>query len=280
MTARALPYSPDRVKPQRTLPSTDKIPLRLPSFGSFTEYDEDDLKKKYGNSSTTHSKTLWRVALVLMAVVFLVTRSLYHHTTLLLNDTFAPDEQFLTADDYAAYFGTPRPLGAECVTAADCVGGTFCAFPTVHNHSARICCADAIPLGASSIFKNDGESALFTHVCTGQAAVGQACAAHNELCASGYCVRGRCAARPLHAGERCDQDTSCASQNCGYGGGDAAQDLQCCADGHAHTVQPPGLPYKLKYCAHLPLGARCGVMDEVCASGACRQGVCSRVVPT
>jgi hypothetical protein len=281
--------------------------LRLPSFSSFSETDGDFQIYLASRESTrirqrlpwplltAAATVLLGVTLLFLVVASTATTTSWHDTDTLVrrclslsdwqsygtNDEFAPDEEFLTPEDYIVNLGPPQPLGSACLTAANCVGGAYCAFPSVRNQTIRICCTNAIPLlGQHSLFAEAGaaspEESLWLTVCTHLGKVGEPCAGHNELCTSGHCIKGICAQAALSNGVRCDKDSSCHSGACGYDGGDASSgdNRICCPSGQVYIAQPPGLPYKMPYCAQLPIGAQCGNIHEVCASGRCHHGIC------
>ena len=258
-------------------------------------------------TTTTTTTTTTKCAIgcgviLLFSVTILVLWSGGHlvwqqFTTILVGDDgggFRPDEEFLTAEDYAATLEPGKPNGAACYTAANCLEGSICAFPTLHNNSARICCADAVILndGADSSnnntatgnagtkkfhfdsnSNNDEINSPWLSVCTG-AKIGEHCGTYDAICESGHCLFGRCAAAPLSDKEICQDDADCASGACAFYGDDLRDDPRCCPGGRAVIVKPDGVPFDISYCADLPDGVFCGERDELCASGWCSHGIC------
>jgi len=163
------------------------------------------------------------------------------------NNPNTVEDTYLTAADYAASFAnvvaTSATLddGQACLTALDCASGKWCAFPSWHNMTLRVCCDEALHLGlvqsssSSALLlrdnnddeqdNNDDEPAqqlrrqlqqddMWMTVCTG-AAVGEACGSHHALCATGRCIHGKCAAKGLPDGRTCPDDLHCKSGACG-----------------------------------------------------------------
>eukprot|EP00977_Amphora_coffeiformis_P029458 scaffold40822_cov168-Amphora_coffeaeformis.AAC.1 len=205
---------------------------------------------------------------------------------------FRPDEEFLTSEDYAATLEPGKPNGAACYTAANCLEGSICAFPTLHNNSARICCADAVMLNdpvnsniqtASSGTgtkkfgldnnNNDETNSPWLSVCT-SAQLGEPCGTYDAICDSGHCLFGKCAAAALADRQVCQDDADCQSGACAFYGDDLRDDPRCCPGGKAVTVKPAHVPFEISYCADLPNGVFCGEHDELCASGWCSHGMC------
>ena len=321
----ALPKQP---QPQHARFSTEAPPfLAIPS--AWEEAEEKDMKKgdnrhnKRGGGGVSKYKGTRPLGNTLVLVTFLLLIS--GCTIFLLqwilqipngrngwNDMrdgggFRENEVFLTAADYAVILGSGKPHGAACFTAADCMSGSICAFPAVHNNSVRICCADAVALQdltkfeksssssssaiAENLNNNNKQDQMWLNVCTG-AALGEPCGSQDKVCASGHCIFGKCVAAPLPGLTHCQKDSDCASGACAFYGHDLRDDPRCCpgheddtnsnnnnagAANHNNNVlvlKPPSLPYEISYCANVPLGTACGEMNEMCASGWCSHGVC------
>ena len=177
---------------------------------------------------------------------------------------------FLTPDEYGTAFGDVVPDGEACYTALDCGAGRWCAFPSMHNMSVRICCDEALHLGLEKTAATIDPDAVWLTVCTG-AAVGEPCGSHHGLCASGVCVHGKCAAHGLQPGAKCPDDGACASGACGryaYNTTRTGVPHRCCPTRDATIQQTDTVPYPLSFChGTAQRGQPCGGHAALCQEG-------------
>lgn len=97
---------------------------------------------------------------------------------------------------------------------------------------------------------------------------GQSCE-DNKNCVTGVCVRGLCAAELVQEGGACDDDQDCHNGlSCALESSIQGDKTTCCP---AEFVGPP---LSMLVCKGQSVGARCGISDSVCASGACSRGFC------
>lgn len=90
---------------------------------------------------------------------------------------------------------------------------------------------------------------------------------------------------PLASGLECRRDSHCSSGVCAYGtssrmevaraeSSDEDEEQICCPDGSLWTTGYSTDGVFRRVCTGMPVGTRCGTMDEMCASGLCIGGSC------
>ena len=242
------------------------------------------LLQRLRNNYSVNRKALFSFAFLVTMIVGTqyYWNHYYHDST-----TTTSSSMFLTAEDYAAHLlaiqqgdvTADNPAVSSCLTALDCGAGQWCAFPSMHNMSIRVCCAEAVNLGLPGA-ENAADAAWLT-VCTG-AAVGEPCGSHHDLCASGYCIHGKCAAQGLDVGATCPDDHGhCASGACGRYHYNTTRSIpqQCCPTADVWETTVEDIPYPLHFChGTAQEGQPCGGQDALCQDGLmCNdQGVCKK----
>ena len=63
------------------------------------------------------------------------------------------------------------------------------------------------------------------------------CGSYDDVCASGYCVQGKCSDEKLAPEEVCDINNDCQSGACGLQSVNLEAPSVCCTSGSTHSVK-------------------------------------------
>lgn len=158
-----------------------------------------------------------------------------------------------------------------CTEDDDCALGA-CALGEANFYSSLICCPNGDT--TSGLVQNSTES---TVVCSNMRA-GTYCNDIESMCASGFCVNGKCAEQGLADLEPCVEAEDCLRGVCNRGGADFDAPRICCPKGLTTlgevTYQATNGTTYAEVCAGMGAGTMCRAIDSMCENGRCVNGTC------
>jgi len=163
-------------------------------------------------------------------------------------------------------------LLSNCTSNLDCQSST-CALSSANAEAPTVCVA------AGSTIKTQVLNSIDEHDVQQNLPLDAYCHESDELCNSGFCVKGRCAEQRLEAFEHCILPTDCQSNACGLTSVDDDYESSpiCCAGGESIDIINV-FSVSAHVCSNAPEGTRCANWDEICASGKCVNGTCAALL--
>ncbi len=154
---------------------------------------------------------------------------------------------------------------------------TACAHASFNSDSHEVCCAFPRAMKVWTSIPEGWSSNATRRFCPHQHD-GAPCGVHNELCAGGACVLGRCASSKLSTDQVCLANSDCAGGACGHESFDPDSSRVCCSSGSIKAWTSwrdrwPSSDFR-DFCTGRPDGTACGLTDEICASNACIGQTC------
>lgn len=190
--------------------------------------------------------------------------------------TYCNDNRFMCSSQQCIdgfCFADPAGLLSDyvqCEESSQCQSGA-CSRASAVISAPLMCCPD----GETTYGSVEGSSTS-ERVCRNMR-IGTVCNDIDSMCASGLCINGICAKNKLDENMACKLGSDCKTNACARPAATFNASHTCCPSGMTTNgiVRDEKGSRSAAVCSSMAVGTFCNIIDEMCESGYCINGICA-----